>query len=123
MTSKARTLIINAGGEVLEGTPDDVRAAALAECERVARQHGWTQEAWEATEADMEYVQAQVVLAEERAQEHGDCGYCGMPLKARHEDGVNVEPTPDDDDDESWEALAVAHGEDCEWVTTRAHRV
>ena len=45
-----------------------------------------------------------------------ECAYCGaLPS---HAPGV-----PALDDDASWEALAEEHGEECEWIATRAHRL
>lgn len=42
------------------------------------------------------------------------CAYC----HAKN----NGEDVPEIDDDAEWAALALSHGENCEWVRTRAHR-
>lgn len=46
----------------------------------------------------------------------GACLYC---------EGVTPDITdvPAVDDDEGWELLAPDHLDDCEWITTRAHRI
>lgn len=46
------------------------------------------------------------------------CIYCDREVPA-----PASEPVPDVRDDEAWEALAAEHEPDCEWITTRAHRV
>lgn len=48
-----------------------------------------------------------------RTREH--CIYChrNVPM------GLSV---PDVDHNAHWEALAISHKKDCEWVLTRAHR-
>jgi len=45
----------------------------------------------------------------------GACLYCGRAV----EDIALVPPVGDDDE---WDALSTHHEDDCEWVTTRAHR-
>lgn len=45
-----------------------------------------------------------------------ECAYCG----ATHTPPATV---PALDDDAAWEALAEEHGEGCEWIATRAHRL
>jgi hypothetical protein len=46
----------------------------------------------------------------------GFCAYCGKLV----EHGVEV---PSANDDEAWELITAEHAADCEWVTTRAHRL
>lgn len=43
------------------------------------------------------------------------CLYCDVEVPER-----DVPPV---DDDEAWEELAAEHGDSCEWVRTRAHRI
>ena len=45
-----------------------------------------------------------------------ECAYC-------HRDVSETYNVPDASDDEAWEKLAPEHAPDCEWVTTRAHRL
>ena len=45
----------------------------------------------------------------------GVCAYCEAAVS-------DYETIPGRDDDESWEELAPEHENDCEWITTRAHR-
>jgi hypothetical protein len=47
-----------------------------------------------------------------------ECAYCARDV-ADH----THEPPPAVDDDEAWTTLAAEHAPDCEWITTRAHRV
>jgi hypothetical protein len=61
-----------------------------------------------------EYVRRQV-LAEPATTE---CIYCGRTVS-----GTGEEPTPAVADDDAWAALAPQHEPDCEWITTRAHRI
>jgi hypothetical protein len=57
-------------------------------------------------------------LEEARAEAEGvtECAYCGVMV----DDGNVVPPV---DDGESWDRLAAEHGDGCEWVETRAHRL
>lgn len=44
-----------------------------------------------------------------------ECAYCGRDHQA-------PEAVPAIDDDATWAAMAADHADDCEWITTRAHR-
>ena len=48
-----------------------------------------------------------------------ECLYCGALVPLEDE---NVLP-PETDDEVAWTALSAVHAPDCEWITTRAHRV
>jgi hypothetical protein len=52
---------------------------------------------------------------EPEPEEEEECSYCGYLVPVRS-------TVPDLDDDEMWEQLLDHHGDDCEWVLTRAHR-
>ncbi len=45
-----------------------------------------------------------------------ECAYCGCQVS-----GPEVVPPASDGD--AWGELAAEHGDDCEWVQTRAHRI
>jgi hypothetical protein len=47
-----------------------------------------------------------------------ECVYCGATVPDRG-DG----PPPAVDDAAAWRDLREEHAEDCEWITTRAHRI
>lgn len=44
-----------------------------------------------------------------------ECAYCGHDTQSADPADVN--------DDAGWRAIAMEHAADCEWVTTRAHRL
>lgn len=66
---QARTLIHNAGHGVLLGTSEEVRVEAEEECVSSARAQGFTGDEYELTSADLDYVDAQVLLAKLAAGE------------------------------------------------------
>lgn len=45
------------------------------------------------------------------------CAYCDRMVEAHRDDSV-----ADVGDDAEWARLAKDHADDCEWITTRAHR-
>jgi hypothetical protein len=63
-----------------------------------------------------EDVLGRAVEAEREAEEAAgvECIYCWAL--------GTTQAVPDVDDDDSWDELAKEHGDDCEWVLTRAHR-
>lgn len=57
------------------------------------------------------------------------CIYCGAQILAEVPDAYDGDPAdylpdvPHAWDDQAWEDLAQQHAPDCDWVTTRAHRL
>lgn len=57
-------------------------------------------------------------MALRQRESRTECVYCG-----REHDGDDSAPVPRTDDDTAWARLAADHADDCEWITTRAHRL
>ena len=66
---QARTLIHNAGRGILLGSPEQVRIEAEEECISAARVQGFHGDEYELTSDDLDYVDAQVLLAKLAAGE------------------------------------------------------
>jgi hypothetical protein len=57
-------------------------------------------------------------MGETAAESESECVYCNAMIS---EDDC-PDTVPAAGDDEAWEEIAKHHGDDCEWVRTRAHR-
>ena len=96
----------------------NTRAAVyqLAQADHQRIGSGETYRALEAARVDRRKASDAVDAAE--APVVTECAYCGHDVQLVK--GEHVAPV---DDDEAWAALAREHGDLCEWIASRAHRV
>lgn len=99
-TQKVHTLNRSRTGAILTGTQEAL-TGTIEECIRDYREH----HSW-GGKVDVDGLTYQ----------GEECAYCGQ-----EQSGARTVPPVGDD--EEWLRLEMAHGENCEWLRTRAHRI
>ena len=62
---QAQRILDGCGAQPLPGATDEmVRQQAMAECEQAARDRGYNGDDWQPTPADLDYIQAQIIVRE-----------------------------------------------------------